>query len=149
MTQHGKIHSLLGTNYRFDGQSGEYVNTMHQRIAEEINKYNPELRLTWVPPAIRTKDDIYPYALVHSPIGKPEYVVCNLREDELEYLLERVYRMDTRRSSPLSALESHEKARKVLAEQEWRDDLDTAHEVAAQIWKSPRNRYTYKGKVFE
>lgn len=141
---------LLGTTYRFDGESGRAVNTDHERIAQIIQDYNPDMRLVWIPSDQRQSTDLQPFAIVHSPLGRPEYIALKCREDEVnEKLLGRLIAGDLSRNDVLGQLEAEDKARELINAKKWEDTLAEKREIAAQIIKSPRVRYTYNGRVYE
>lgn len=142
-------HALLGSNYRFDGSSGEFVNTSHARVAEIINDYDPTLSLAWIPKANRGPEDVLPYALIHSPVGGQEYVMTTLREDQIDNLLERVLRMDMANTNPLADIEAHNSALELINAKKHEDEAAERAELTASIIRSPKNTYKHNGVKYQ
>ena len=145
-----KNHALLGSQYRLDGTSGQVINTAHQRIAEMINDLDHELRLVWIPPNNRLPSDNMPYAVVKSPLGGEEYVVFNLREDQLD---ERViaHLIASRTGGPVSPLdrvEALEAAQRLALAKKQEDENAEARELAVAVLKSKKNWYKHNGRTY-
>lgn len=128
----------------YDTVSGEYISQKMNRIQEIIQDYDPDLRLSWIPPKERTAFDKFPFVLIHSPVGKPEYIAMTLKESEVnESLLARIFLHDNRRASVLDQLEAEESAREALRLKERMDAAELRKELVSSIIKSPLN--TYRG----
>lgn len=126
-----------------------FVSDSHRRVAEIINDYDSELFLAFVPPQLRELDEQYPFALIHSPQGKPQYVVWKLKESEInEQLLARIWSSDNLKHDVLGRIEALDAARhamKLHAEMEAREE---ANEIGASILKSPLHTYKHNGKKY-
>jgi hypothetical protein len=128
----------------YDTVSGEMISQKMNRIQEIIQDYDPDLRLAWIPPKERTAFDKFPFVLIHSPVGKPEYIAMTLKESEVnESLIARLFLHDNRNVSVLERLEAEEAARKILKYKEQMDAEEIRKELVSTIIKSPLN--TYRG----
>lgn len=150
MTSDGKNHALLGSKYRFDGESGQFINTAHQRIAEMINDLDSSLSLCWIPPDKRLPSDDKPWALVHTPLGLPEYVVMNLREEDINerligYIIHSRSNPSDKQDNPLSRVEAMERAEALAKAKKWEEDMAEAREFSASVLKSGLHRYRHNG----
>lgn len=148
MIPDGKNHALLGSKYRYDGESGQFINTSHQRIAEMINDLDHTLTLAWIPPDKRLPSDDKPWALVHSPIGGQEYVVMNLREEDInERLIGYIIhsRSGDKHDNPLSRIEAVERAEALAKAKEWEESMAEAREFSSAVLKSGLHRYRHNG----
>lgn len=128
----------------YDTVSGEMISQKMNRIQEIIQDYDPTLRLAWIPPKERTAFDKYPFVLIHSPVGKPEYIAMTLKEDEVnESLLARLWMHDNRRNNVLDRLEAEDAARQAIEFKQKMDAEEIRKELVSTIIKSPLN--TYRG----
>ena len=128
----------------YDTVSGEYISQKMNRVQEIIQDYDPNLRLAWIPPKERTAFDKFPFVLIHSPVGKPEYIAMSLKEDEInESLLARLWMHDNRQASVLDRLEAEDAARNAMRYKEKMDAEEMRKEMVSSIIKSPLN--TYRG----
>lgn len=117
----------------------------HQKArdtAEMIQDYDPELFLERLPEGHPWLIDnsSKPYALIHRPLGLPEYVIESFAESFLdERVLARVFEWDTRRfGKELSKFDALAHARRV-AEAKSRDDrLGDDNERMAHLLKKRR-----------
>lgn len=126
----------------YDTVSGEYISQKMNRIQEIIQDYDPDLRLAWIPPKERTVFDKFPFVLIHSPVGKPEYIAMTLKESEVnESLIARLFLHDNRNVSVLERLEAEEAAHKALRLKEELDRREMRQEIVSTIIKSPLNTY--------
>lgn len=148
-----KNHALLGSAYRLDGANGRVVNTAHERLATIIHDYDPTLKLCWIPTDKRGPQDLYPYALVHTPVGKAEYIVCNMTEEEVnrpELVLSAIFKNDMAKNGNLfSDLEAWESAKRILEAKEREDALEEKKEFAKSVLKSKLHAYKHGGKVYK
>lgn len=147
----GKNHALLGTKYRLDGTHGLVINTDHERVAQMVNDYDPTLRICWIPPNTREPQDVYPWALVHSPVGLPEYVVCNFAEDEMrsDIIMAAIFRNDAaKHGNVLSVVESQEAAREIEAAKKREEIKQEKIEFGRSVLKSKLHAYKHGGVVY-
>lgn len=134
----------------YDSVSGELISRSMNRIQEIIQDYNPDLRLVWIPYKDRTAFDREPFALIHSPVGAPEYIVMFLREDEInESLLARIWNNDNAHGNVLSKLEAQEAARKAIKLKKEMEEAEIAKELVGSIVRSPLNTYRHNGVKYQ
>lgn len=75
--------AILGASHVVDSNSGEFVNLTFVTIARMLHEWDPTISVVWIPPAQRDDNDVYPYAIVHSPVGKEPYIILHLQEEEM------------------------------------------------------------------
>src|SRR4030067_1411292 len=129
----------LQNSYMYDADSGYFISEQHRIIAEIIQDYNPDLYLMWIPPDKRGLDDTEPFAIVHMPIGKPQYVVRRCKDSEVDVrLLQWLWSGDTAREGNdiLGSLEAYEAASKAIKLKEQEDQLAAQRDVALSVIKS-------------
>jgi hypothetical protein len=140
-------HPLLGTQYRYDGKSGEYINQDHARIARIVNDYDPLLFLCWVPPHQRDPGNTQTYALIHQKPGQKEQIVKTFSDDEIdERVLAWVFRADTHRVDILSEVDAMNAAAELVRTKEWEDTRAEMKDFLVSVLKTPRHTYRHKGK---
>jgi hypothetical protein len=133
----------------YDAQSGHYISADHQRVAELINDYDYSLFLVWIPPSDRT-GEIYPFGILHRPIGRPEYIVRRLKESEVNAdLIAWLWTNDNERNNPIAVLEKQEQAEKALKLKKHLDELQEQKDIALSVINSPLNTYRHAGKVYK
>lgn len=136
----------------YDSQTGTFVNEKHRRVAEIVQDYDPTLFLVWIPPAQRTeaKDREFPFAILHKPLNRPEYIVRTVKESEVdERLLAWLWSNDAERTNPLAMLEKEEAARQAMELHARQEERDEAIEIGTAILNSPLNTYRHNGKVYK
>lgn len=132
-----------------DPESGHFINGNHQRIAEIINDWNPDVYLCWIPPDKREGTELTPYAVIHMPPGKPQYVIFTLSEEELdERVLERLWTNDTTKHNVLSALEAREAAAEAVRLKKQMDEREEQKDFALSVLKSGLHTYRHNGKKY-
>lgn len=119
------------------------ISGLHEDIAEIIQDYDPELFLAWIPPAARKPNDVNPWAVIHRPEGKPEYVVRTFEECD-HRILAYLWTNDTQRTNVLANLEAEENAIRAIQMKQYMDAQEENNEMAVSILKSPKSRYTAK-----
>ena len=122
----------------FDPESGRALSVEHQRIAEIIHDYDPNLSLAWVPPENRQLNEQYPFAVVHSPEDAPAYIVMRLRENEVDHrVLARLWGADAKNGNVLDNIEAEEAALKAIELKKRQEEEEEAKELAAWMVKAP------------
>lgn len=143
---------MLGTDYRFDQKAGRVLSAKHQRIAEIIHDYNPELELAWIPPENRSASDTKPFAVIHNQSDGQRYLVMTLREDEVDHrLLARIFSADMRRHNPknvISEIEFNERAKRLYEAKKIEDEKQEKLDLAFHILKSKKHSYKHGGRVY-
>lgn len=141
------VNPLFGSTYKYDPESGEFVDQTHVRMNAVIQQYNHNLRLIWVPKKNRTEDTVTPYAIWDERIKRP---IMWFTEGEMQYpdkILGRLFRSDQEKNpngSILARIQSEEAARDALEAQEWQDTQDERRDFAMSVLRSPLNKYTAK-----
>jgi hypothetical protein len=142
----------LHNSYMYDADCGYFISEEHRIIAEIIQDYNPDLYLMWIPPDKRDLNDTEPFAIVHMPPGKSQYVVRRCKDSEVDVrLLEWLWSNDQARGGTdiLGRLEAHEAAKKAMQLKRDQEKLDAAQDIALSIIKSPLNAYKHNGVKYQ
>lgn len=133
----------------WDSMDQAFMSDEHRRVAEVISEYNHELKIVFVPPEKREFNESQPFALVHSPLGKPPYVVRRLSYAELNPgLVAWVYNNDQATTNVAERIENFYKADLALKEKELREQKAADRDMALTILKSPKNTYKHNGIVY-
>jgi hypothetical protein len=140
------VNPLLGDKYKYDEQTGRFVNQLHKRVASVINNYDPELYLVWIEPADREEGDGRPYAIIHQhPDGSCQFL-SYWREDQVdERLLEWCFENDFRKHRPndiFDRMMAKNDAIKLLEEERIQEAHDERMDVVVSMMKS--HLHTYK-----
>lgn len=138
----------LGDRLLVDPESGHFISEKHQRIAEIIHDYDPNVHLVWIPPRDRTNsEDEMPFAIIHTPPGKPEYIVFKFKEEELdERILARLWSNDASKNNPMAYLEALEAAQQAVDYKKRLEMEEERKDIARSMFNSPLNYYRYNGK---
>jgi hypothetical protein len=143
-------HPILGSSYRWDSKTRQYIDRDHQRIAEIVNDYDPSLFLCWIPPDKRTPGDDQVFALVHQRIGQPEQVVKTFRANEIdERIIAWIFRADTTRNDVLSQIDAQNAAAALVEAKQWEETRAEMKDFMATVLKSPKHVFKHDGKRFE
>ncbi len=127
--------------------NGQFVSQNHLHIAEIINDYDPTLSLAWIPSDKRAPGEP-PFAVVHRPLGGPEYVVFYADQCD-ERILERIWKNDSAKTNVLTDLEAHNSAIEALKLKKELEAAEERKELVESIVKSPLNTYRHNGVVYE
>lgn len=136
---------LLGSAYVATDQG--FVSAEHQRIAEIIADYDPDIHLAWIPPDKREPGDS-PFAVVHTPVGQPSYIAFYADECD-ERLLARVFANDLAKNDVWAQLEKAEAAREAIKLKRQMDEAEERKDLVQHIIKSPKSRYRHNGVTYE
>lgn len=126
---------------------GHFVSQNHLHIAEIINDYDPTLSLAWIPPDKRAPGE-QPFAVVHRPLGGPEYVVFYADQCD-ERILERIWRNDNLKHDVLSDMDAHNAAIKALQLKKELEDREEKKDLVESIIKSKKNTYVHDGVKYQ
>jgi hypothetical protein len=137
---------LLGSAYVATDE-GYFVSQEHQRIAEIINDYEPTLNLVWIPPDKREPGDS-PFAVMHSPLGQPPYIVFHADECD-ERIIQRVFAADSKHHDILTELEINNRAAEAIKLKREMDEAEEKKDVVKSIVKSPKQKYKHNGVVYQ
>lgn len=126
---------------------GQFVSQEHLHIAEILNDYEPTLSLAWIPSDKRAPGE-QPFAVVHRPLGGPEYVV--FYADQCDHrILQRVFSMDSSKTNVLSNLESNNAALELIKQKKQMEDMEEANALRESILTSPQSKYKHDGVVYQ
>ncbi len=128
-------------------EEGYFVSESHARIAEIISDYDPTLRLAWIPPDKREAGD-QPFAVIHAPLGRPEYIVC-YADDANEALLERIFSMDSTKNDVWSQIERSQAAAEAVKMKKKMDEMEEAKDLTTSIIKSKKHVYRHDGVTYQ
>lgn len=138
------VNPLLGSTYKYDPTSGEFIHAKHIQLHGAIQRFWPSWKLVWIPKAHRTAEDVKPFAL----IDQFERVLMWFSEadmDRPDLVLARIWESDTTkhpRGYVLSKLEAEELARVLLDEQKLKEEQEEKRDFAKTVLKSKLNTYT-------
>jgi hypothetical protein len=140
--------------YIFDQTSGRLLSQEHQRIAELINDYDPDLYLVWIPPEDRDTEDArdLPFAIRHCPENAAPYIARRMKESEVdERLIAWLFQNDAQRSGgdPVGRIEAEIRAKEAVKLKAQVDEMMENHELAASIMASPLNTYKHNGVKYQ
>lgn len=136
------LNNTFGAEYVFDPESGHFISEKHQRIAEIINDYNPNLFLAWIPPKDRVEGEQKPFGILHKMPDGSEYVVSKFAEEEInEHLLAKIFMMDAVRNDPMAYLESLEAAEEAIRLKKEIEAREEMHDRAKSILRTPLHTY--------
>lgn len=136
----------LDIDIHVPAEGGYFVSEKHARIAEIISEYDPTLELAWIPPDKRAPGDA-PFAVIHRPLGQPEYVVC-YSDDVDENLLARVFSMDATKNDIWAQVNASQAAAEALKLKKQMEELEEANELRESIIKSPKSVYKHNGVTY-
>lgn len=149
-----RSHALLGNNFRYDEDSGRWLSAEHQRVAEVIKDYDPNLELVWIPPEGRTEEEDRrkPFGLVHRQPDGHTYLIFTLSEAEVNHtLLARIFEADMHKHDPtrtINKIELNEQAMRLMQAKKIEEQKQEYMEFAHALLKSPLHTYRHNGKVY-
>jgi hypothetical protein len=126
---------------------GRWVNSDFERLARNIQDYDQNLQLCWIPPEKRTREDKKPYAVVDT---RTQTVVLHAGElDSPAEILTNLYLADGSNGNVLDRIEAHNLAIENLRTQEWADQREDMRDQALFLVKSPLNTLKFNGKKLD
>lgn len=127
-----------------------FISAKHQRVAEIINEYDPDLELAWIPPNQRDPLDAgKEFAVMHTKNGN-RYVAMFVKEEEVdERLLARLWSADERNGNVLNKLDAMNAAVEAMRLKEQMEQEEARADLARHILNSPKARYKHDGVVYE
>lgn len=126
---------------------GQWVNADFERLARNIQEYDPALELRWIPPANRTREDKKPYCIVDT---RTETIVLHASElDTPAEILTRLYLADDKNGNVLDRIEAHNLAQRNLQMQEWNDQREEMMDQAKFLLFTPLHWVRYGGKKLD
>jgi len=134
---------LLNSDFNVDSRTGHFISEQHRLVAQLVQDYNPNLRVTWIPHGDRTAADKgKEFCIIHTMPDGSEYVVMYVAETHMDNrVLGRLYDMDsshTDHEKRLHFLDMVAEAAKLRAEMNRREE---AMDTVASVLKSPKHTY--------
>lgn len=133
---------------------GRWVNADFERLARNIQDYDPNLELRWIPPEHRTRNDKAPYCIVNTAevdinTRQPSVVLFASELDTPAEILTRLYLADDKNGNPLDRLEAHNLAIQNLQAQEWADQREEMADQAHYLFFRAPNYVRFNGKKLD
>lgn len=126
---------------------GQWVSADFERLARNIQDYDPALELRWIPPANRTREDKKPYVVVDTRTNTAVMHASEL--DTPEDILTSLYLADDKNGSVLDRIEAHNLAVRNLRLQEWIDQREELMEQAKFLLFTPLHYVKFNGKKLD
>ncbi len=131
---------------------GRLVSAKIQRLVDAIREYSHELDVKWIPPEARSEGQAA-FKVIHNPPGQPSYTVRHIQTEEEfdERILQGIIAGDQRNGkASVSDFEAWSEAQNLLKQQEFLDDLEAKHDLAASMLRSNKDTYRVdKNTVFK
>ena len=138
----------MADGYLLDAEYGA-LSVKHQRIAEIIHDYNPELELAFIPAKDRTAFDAEPFAVMHNMPNGHRYLVMTCKEEEVDHrLLARLWSMNTANNDVLSKIEAEEAAMRAVRLKEQMDEAEERQDFVKTAIKG-KHYFRHNGKVYQ
>lgn len=123
---------------------GRWVSAEFERLARNVQDYDPALELRWIPPEHRTREDKKPYCIIDT---RTETVVLHASElDTPADILTNLYLADSKNGNVLDRIEAHNLAVQNLKMQEWLDQREEMMEQARFLLFTPLHYVKFNGK---
>lgn len=118
-------------------ESGHFVSADHQRIAEIIADYDPNLRLAYIPDSERNFNDPTekPFVVVDLGDGTREPTAIFFADECDEKLLARVFMNDTHKVDVWNRIQSEEAARQAIEFKKQIERIEFGADVARTLKK--------------
>ena len=125
----------------YNSAHGDFIDARHQRLAEIISDYSPNLSIVYIPEHDRDETDTKPFAILDTPSDTKQapYIVRYLtpREmDDPEHILLWIWEGDFKKHSPnaiFNRIEARETAKQLLDYQEKMDEAAERQDLIAAI----------------
>jgi hypothetical protein len=131
---------------------GSWVNSKHERLASIIQDYDSEMFLVWIPYNMREAIQGPPYAILHRPRDRKEYIVFTITEEEMDRpdeILAKLFRGDlTKNPNILADLDARNAAQEAIRLKEKMDAAEMRQDLVASIVGSHKHTFKHNGKVF-
>lgn len=128
-------------------ESGKFVSQEHARVAKMISDYSADLSLVWIPPEQRRLDEQFPFAILHSPLGREPYIVRKVQLSDMnETLIAWLYQSE--RMGDLNAwADGQELAERMKKEALAAEQLEAEQDFMRSVLNG-KNWYRHNGKVY-
>lgn len=120
-----------------------------RHVAAIIREVYPDMHLAWIRPEERNFDDSQPYALVHSPTGRPQYVARRLHESEVNAdLLTWLVMHDASKTDVMGTMHAHNVAQKAIDEKAKKEAIDEKKDRWRTVIESKKHTFRMNGRVY-
>lgn len=131
----------------YHAETGTFISSKMQRLAEIIKDYDPYLELRWIPSDKRTNSDTLPYVVVDTRPGNPNYPVFYFSETTPpEEVLEKIFLGDNARQDVLAKVDARNAAIEAFRLKEQLDAMEEAHDQFHFLATSRSNNYVNWGR---
>lgn len=123
---------MLLDNSTVVSEDGYFVSEKMMTLAQILQDYDPYLSLEWIPTDKRVaNDNAAPYRIVHTPPGRPPYVVMFAYETDVpEHILARIFENDNTRGNPVARMDLRNAAVELFRLKKWHDQLEESTDKA-------------------
>lgn len=137
--------------YLLSSQSGHFVSAEHQRIAQIINDYDPDMTLVWIPPEERNLNEEFPFAVMHTMPNGHTYIVRKVREHEVNAeLISWLWTNDLAKQGVTNIaayVESLENAQKAVELKRREEEMADKADFFKTVLEGP-NYFRHNGRVW-
>ncbi|MGH9982420.1 MAG: hypothetical protein ACRD8W_00500 [Nitrososphaeraceae archaeon] len=124
--------------------AGVYVEKDTLDIVRRIRAYDSNLRVKYLDPDSGGGLTDAPYKIVEVCSDGIERVVCSVWKLDAR-VLERLYLADTQKHDILAGIDRNNAAVKEATKRRFKEELESSHDLAEHILKTPKLTYTIKG----
>lgn len=144
-----KISALLGDQYHYNDKAGKFVHAKHERLAEIVSDYDPDLDLVFIKTQVPPEPQ---YAVIHW-VGNDEYFVVSWwHEHELDdRILISLFENDFRKHNPNQIFDqmlARQTAQKLMEQKEDQDEIAANWEFGKWALQTRLNTFKHNGKVW-
>lgn len=131
----------------YNAESGTFVSSKLQRLAEIIQDYDPYLELRWIPNDKRNSSDTLPYCVVDTRLGSAAYPIFYFGETTPpEEVLAKIFQGDNSKNDVLSKVDAHNAAVEAFQLKERLDEMEEMHDQFHFLATSRSNNYVNWGR---
>lgn len=131
----------------YNAETGSFISSKMQRLAEIIQDYDPYLELRWIPPANRSSSDSHPYVVVDTRNGSSAYPLFYFGETTPpEEVLEKIFLGDNTKQDVVAQLDARNAAVEAMRLKAILDERAEMHDQFHFLITSRSNNYVNWGK---
>lgn len=140
--------------YIADVESGYFVNSNHQRMAEIVHDFDPHLIVQWIPPAMRTteEDKKHPYRIIHDGTGAAQgqpYEVMRLSEEDMDgRVIEKLFLLRVDKNDIPARIKAQYDALKAIGMKQFIEEQEAKRDLDIFRLKTPLHTFKHEGKVY-
>ncbi len=148
-------HPLLGSAYRYDEDSRQFISARHQHLATVLHDYDPTLNLCWIPESEREDEAerTWPWMVISNDHGNLQLLSLWKDEDLVDNrILEWAFENDFNKHSPgeiFDRMEARNAARKLMENQKLQEEYEEKIDKAFFLVRTPLHSARMDGKVFK